>query len=197
MMEAYDPLDYENLARSIVQALLDRNEEPISPVIAFEGAGVYAIYYHGDFEPYNRVVKAKPSPPIYVGKAVPTGARKGGATASPSQSRELCRRLNQHANSLDLARNIRLEDFTSRYLVVVPVWIPLAERFLVEHYKPVWNVVIDGFGNHDPGKGRRAMKRPCWDIVHPGRPWAARLEAAEKSEDIIARLNKFLDELHG
>jgi hypothetical protein len=132
-----------------------------------------------------------------VGKAVPTGARKGGAIPSPSQSRELCRRLNQHANSLDLARNIRLEDFTSRYLVVVPVWIPLAERFLVEHYKPVWNVVIDGFGNHDPGKGRRAMKRPCWDIVHPGRPWAARLEAAEKSEDIIARLNKFLDELHG
>lgn len=196
-MEPYDPLDYENLARSVVRALLDRDEEPLPSTIAFEGAGVYAIYYHGDFKPYATIVEALPKRPIYVGKAIPTGARKGGGIPASSQGRELYRRLNEHAKSLDLADNLRLSDFTCRYLVVVPVWIPLAERFLVEHFKSVWNLVIDGFGNHDPGRGRLAMKRPRWDIVHPGRKWATRLQAAESVEDIITRLKRFLGELEG
>lgn len=89
-------------------------------------------------------------------------------------------------------KNLELNHFTCRYLVVVPVWITLAERFLVEHYKPVWNVVIDGFGNHDPGAGRRAMKRPRWDILHPGRPWAAKLTAEESFEQVLQRLQDFL-----
>jgi hypothetical protein len=77
-MQAYDPLDYENLARSVVQALLGGPEGPLPPSEAFEGAGVYAIYYRGDFGGYSRLVTAKPLLPIYVGKAVPIGARKGG-----------------------------------------------------------------------------------------------------------------------
>jgi len=77
-MQAYDPLDYENLARSVVQALLSGPQVPLPPSKTFEGAGVYAIYYHGDFTGYSRLVKADSPPPIYVGKAVPAGARKGG-----------------------------------------------------------------------------------------------------------------------
>jgi hypothetical protein len=42
-MQAYDPLDYENLARSVVQALLGGPEGPLPPSEAFEGAGVYAM----------------------------------------------------------------------------------------------------------------------------------------------------------
>lgn len=190
-MQAYDPLDYENLARSVVEALLGGPEQPLPPTEPFEGAGVYAVYYRGNFEPYSSLVKADPPPPIYVGKAVPTGARKGARRSAAG--RELYQRLNQHSKSIDQADNVDLDDFTCRYLVVVPVWITLAERFLVEHYKPVWNVAIDGFGNHDPGAGRRGMKRPRWDILHPGRPWAAKLTAEESFEQVLQWLQECLD----
>jgi len=187
MAKAYNPLDYENLARSVVEALLNREEEPLAPATSFEGAGVYAVYYHGDFEPYSKIVGLDPPQPVYVGKAVPTGARKGGLVSS-TEGRELNSRLNQHAQSIEQAENLDLKHFRCRYLVVESVWITLAERFLVEHYQPIWNVVIDGFGNHDPGAGRRAMKRPRWDILHPGRPWARKLTAQESTEQVIARL---------
>jgi len=192
MMQPYDPLDYDNLARSVVDALLAEQEQPIPPGEAFEGAGVYAIYYHGDFSAYSELVKADRPPPIYVGKAVPTGARKGGRR-SPA-GRELYQRLKQHSRSIEQVDNLELKHFTCRYLVVVPVWITLAERFLVEHYKPLWNVAIDGFGNHDPGAGRRGMKRPLWDILHPGRPWAAKLTPEESFEEVLQRLHALLDQ---
>jgi hypothetical protein len=47
---------------------------------------------------------------------------------------------------------------------------------------------VDGFGNHDPGRGRRDMKRPRWDILHPGRNWAERLRPSETAEEIAAKL---------
>lgn len=136
---------------------------------------------------------AQPTPAIYVGKAVPLGARKGGVGSLSSPRCELWNRLKQHAKSIEAAGNLRVADFTCRYLVVVPVWIPLAERFLVAHFKPLWNLAIDGFGNHDPGAGRRGMKRPCWDIVHPGRHWAEGLEAAEDADALLGRLRLFLE----
>lgn len=46
--------------------------------------------------------------------------------------------------------------------------------------------MIDGFGNHDPGAGRRNMRRPRWDIIHPGRTWAEKLAAAETFEEVVA-----------
>jgi hypothetical protein len=189
-MQPYDPLDYENLARSIVQALLGGPDEPLPPPERFEGSGVYAIYYHGNFSGYAPLVKAADGSPIYVGKAEPSGARKGTPHLSPAK--ELYTRLKQHADNIGQAQNLQLKDFTCRYLVVVPVWITLAERFLVEHYQPVWNVAIDGFGNHAPGKGRRGMKRPRWDILHPGRSWAVELTADESFEQVLQRLQQFL-----
>ena len=127
-MQAYDPLDYENLARSVVQALLGGPEGPLPPSEAFEGAGVYAIYYRGDFGGYSRLVTAEAPLPIYVGKAVPIGARKGGGRTTGG--RELYQRLKQHSSSIEQAENLRIDHFRCRYLVVVPVWITLAERFL-------------------------------------------------------------------
>ena len=90
-----------------------------------------------------------------------------------------------HAKSIEQAENLDLVEFQVRYLVVMPVWITLAERFLIDHFRPVWNTVIEGFGNHPPGRGRRDMRRPRWDLVHPGRPWAAKLQAAETGEEIV------------
>ena len=96
--------------------------------------------------------------------------------------------MGDHAKSIDQAINLDLNEFRCRFLVVEPVWITLAERFLINHFKPAWNTVIDGFGNHDPGRGRRGMRRPRWDVVHPGRPWAEALKAEETASDIIASL---------
>jgi hypothetical protein len=98
---------------------------------------------------------------------------------------ELYQRLRDHAKSIEQAENPQLDEFQCRYVVVVPVWITLAERFLIDHFRPAWNTLIDGFGNHPPGSGRQGMRRPRWDILHPGRPWAAALRAAETADGIV------------
>lgn len=189
MAEAYDPLDYENLARSVVHALLEAPPTTLPPAESFTGSGVYALYYTGPLPFYTHIASPELRTPIYVGKAVPTGARKGNRQTHVGVSTELSRRLRDHAKSIEHTGNLALDEFQCRYLVVVPVWITLAERFLLDHFQPVWNTVIDGFGNHPPGRGRRDMRRPRWDVVHPGRPWATELHAAETVEDIVRLLD--------
>ena len=188
MAEAYDPLDYDNLARSVVHALLDARPNELPPDDAFFGSGVYALYYCGTLPFYADFASEDLHTPIYVGKAVPSGGRKGSPSKIPQATTELYRRLGQHAKSVEQTHNLALSEFRCRFLVVVPVWITLAERFLIDHFQPVWNSVIDGFGNHAPGRGRRDMRRPRWDVVHPGRPWAEALKAEETVEDILASL---------
>ena len=188
MAEAYDPLDYDNLARSVVDALLDREPIRLPPAEAFGGSGVYALYYRGALPFYSKIASSVSAEPIYVGKAVPSGARKGSAGVRSEAGNALYRRLRDHAKSIAQADNLDVSEFRCRFLVVVPVWITLAERFLLDHFKPVWNTVIDGFGDHDPGSGRRSMRRPRWDVVHPGRVWAARLEAAETLDEVVQSL---------
>jgi len=95
----------------------------------------------------------------------------------------LYQRLAQHAASLHQAENLSLDDFRCRYLVVDDIWVPLAEALMIQHYQPVWNQALQGFGNHDPGAGRRVGARPDWDEVHPGRPWAVRQAPARRSAD--------------
>ncbi|MDR2213154.1 MAG: Eco29kI family restriction endonuclease, partial [Pseudomonadales bacterium] len=114
--------------------------------------------------------------PIYVGKAVPPGARKGGFGLGENPGQALYNRLAEHAKSIEQAQNLELSDFFCRFLVVEDIWIPLAESLLIEMYKPLWNRKIDGFGNHDPGSGRHNQRRSNWDILHPGRPWAEKLQ---------------------
>lgn len=184
MEQAFDPLNYDNLARSVVAALLEQSAGPLPPACAFLGSGVYAIYYNGKLPYYVHLSSPECRMPIYVGKATPDGGRKGSAERR-AEGRELCRRLAEHAKSVEDAQNLQLSEFRCRYLVVVPVWVTLAERFLIDHFQPVWNTVVDGFGNHDPGSGRRAMRRPRWDILHPGRSWADRLAPAETAEQVI------------
>ena len=184
--EPYDPLDYDHLAENVVRALIEQPIVGLPPASPFTGVGVYAIYYAGELD-YYRSIRGEDTP-IYVGSAVPPGKRKGGKDTH-AEGRTLYGRLGQHAKSVTQAQSLVLEDFRCRYLVVIPVWTALAERFLIEHYRPVWNTIVDGFGNHDPGKGRHDMKRPRWDILHPGRPWAQKLKPAETAEQIIAELS--------
>ncbi len=187
----YDPLEYQNLALSVVRALMEQPVTPLPPPQRIIGPGVYAIYYHGDFAPYAWLTDRPDEAPIYVGKAIPRGARKGAATTGGDQDTSLHTRLRQHAASLEQADNLRQEDFGCRYLVVVPVWISLAERFLISHFRPVWNTVLDGFGNHAVGAGRLSGARPRWDILHPGREWAGLLAPRETAEEVLTALRAY------
>ncbi len=63
------------------------------------------------------------------------------------------------------------------------IWIPLGESLLIQMFTPVWNRLIDGFGNHDPGKGRYQGQMPSWDVLHPGRGWVGRLQPYKRSAD--------------
>ena len=190
MQEPYNPLEKRNIGENIVRALLDKPKESLPPA-RFIGAGVYAIYYEGNVPSfYNRI---RHDIPIYVGKAVPSGARKGNVGMGEDQGLALYNRLKQHADSISAVSNLQLRDFTCRYLAVDDIWIPLAETLLIEKFQPVWNVVVDGFGNHDPGKGRHRGKMPLWDCLHPGRAWAERLQpCAFTAEELEQRVREYL-----
>jgi hypothetical protein len=87
---------------------------------------------------------------------------------------------------------VKIAHFRVRFLVVTPLWITMAERFLIEHYQPIWNVCIEGFGNHDPGSGRHQGVISWWDALHPGREWAGRLRQERTSQEARTRLAEFL-----
>jgi hypothetical protein len=183
---AYNPLDKRNLGVSVADALLNKALGSLPPEEPFIGAGVYAIYYKGNFPAYRQVsLKSKPQreTPIYVGKAVPAGARKGGFGLDVAPGTVLYSRLAEHADSIRQTKNLEVSDFLCRYLVVDDIWIPLGESLLIQTFSPVWNLLIDGFGNHDPGKGRHQGQMPSWDVLHPGRSWAGRLQPNKRLVD--------------
>lgn len=177
-VKPYNPLDKRNLGASVAEALLAQDAVSLAALERFEGAGVYAIYYKGLFEVYRPLALLnkgkKLQAPIYVGKAVPPGARKGSFGLEETTNQALFNRLAEHAESIKLAANLSLDDFYCRYLVVDDIWIPLGESLLIAKFAPVWNTLIDGFGNHDPGKGRYNGLCPRWDVLHPGRVWATK-----------------------
>jgi hypothetical protein len=140
--------------------------------------------------------------PLYIGKAIPSGGRKGAAIFSEITGSHLWNRLKDHADSVRAAGNLDVVDFKCRYISVDDIWIPLGETLLIAHFKPVWNLVLDGFGNHDPGAGRYQGLRPLWDVLHPGRTWAdkcrARVETPEGlSRNVTAFLSKNAPERDG
>jgi hypothetical protein len=192
----YNPLDKMNLGRSVAEALLMRPVAPLTETADLVGAGVYAIYYTGGFAPYQPVVEKNQGgtfeQPIYVGKAVPKGARKGGLAFDAAKGRALRDRLRQHANSIDEAQNLELADFSFRSLIVDDIWIPLGENMMIEQFKPIWNLVVDGFGNKDPGKRRATQYKSPWDVLHPGREFAQKLaDGGTTAEALITRLEDY------
>jgi Eco29kI restriction endonuclease len=188
--DEYNPLDYDNLTKNCVQELMRRGPYGLELEEPFTGSGVYALFYRGPLRFYSSIRSPKAEWPIYVGKAVPPGARKGSKSSGPSKA--LYGRLREHRESIEAANNLESKEFLCRYLVVTPLWITMAERFLIEHYQPVWNVCTEGFGLHDPGKGRYLGERSWWDVLHPGRFWASRLEAKRDRREAERRATDFL-----
>lgn len=192
LIKPFNPLDKAKLGESVADALLLQSVIPLPPKKPFIGAGVYAIYYKGDFFLYKEMAKYnrqdKCGWPIYIGKAVPAGARKGGYGLDSDPGIVLFKRLSEHAGSIEQARNLNLKDFHCRFLVVDDIWIPLAESMLIEMYLPLWNMRIDGFGNHDPGSGRYNQQKSAWDVIHPGRQWANNLKKTSINERELEKI---------
>ena len=190
----FNPLDKKNLGASVAEAMLEQPPVPMTELKPFVGIGIYAIYYTGGFAPYaplaGRNRDGQFRAPLYVGKAVPSGARKGGGIGdNATTSRALFNRLREHAESLEAVKadDFDIKDFYCRFLVVDDIWIPLGESLLIAKFTPLWNALIDGFGNHDPGSGRYNGLRPRWDVLHPGRKWAEKCRAREESRTEIIR----------
>lgn len=186
----FNPLDKQNLGAAVAEALLSSAIHPLGSLPEFRGAGIYTIYYGGGFPAYEELAgrnrDGQWAAPIYIGKAVPAGARKGVGTRQET-GKPLYNRLAEHAESIRAAQNLDINDFTCRFLVVDDIWIPLGESLLIARYAPVWNSLVDGFGNHDPGRGRYNGMRPRWDVLHPGRTWATRCGPRTEDADAIAR----------
>lgn len=170
---------------------------PLPPDEHFYGVGVYGLYYLGDHTRYTRLVQAMVRP-IYIGKAVPPGWRAARSPRSETTT-ALYSRLAEHARSISYTSDLRPGDFRCRVVILDSPEDDLVsglEAELIRKYAPVWNTVIDGFGNHDPGSGRYDQSPSQWDILHPGRPWAVRLRGrAPLLDEIIALIERYMNNL--
>jgi hypothetical protein len=193
--EVFNPLDKTNLAESVSDHLLKRPIVQLPPS-RFAGAGIYTLYYVGQFPAYRKIAESisdeEKAIPIYVGKAVPKGSRKGGYGLGIDPEEVLFRRLLDHASSIKSARNLNLVDFLCRYLLVDDIWIPLGESLLIQRFKPVSNICVDGFGHHDQGKARRGQMKSAWDTLHAGRTWAVVRPNSRTVEDISEKVIDYL-----
>lgn len=168
---------FVELIDEAVAFMVNTPMESLPPDDKFSGGGVYALYYNGDFPLYQKIYSENKDLPIYVGKAVLPGWRQGRDTVKENDP-ALFRRLSEHSRSINAANNIELSHFTCRFVVLKSQeadLISTVEAAMTRRYNPLWNSHIDGFGNHDPGKGRYEQAKSEWDVLHPGRVWAERL----------------------
>jgi len=195
----YDPLDLRTLAENMVRVVLEQPLLRLASLEPFEGSGIYVIYYTGDFPPYEPIATENRNRqwrrPIYVGEATRKGGRKGGVLAEGPAGKALFERLRHHADSVRSAENLAIEDFWCRYLVLKDFFIPLCESLLIDRYEPIWNKLIDGFGNNPLGGPRqKQQQKSMWDVLHPGRTGAA-ISPNKKypvSELLVTAVEKFL-----
>lgn len=164
-VKEFNPADLENLVRFCVRELQSRRVFELPPPSPFVGAGIYALYYDGEYPLYQHlsIRSTERTQPICVGRARLTNS---------SGTRPLFNRLREHARSIDAAENLRVEDFTCRFLVLHPVWVSTVEDILINYFDTLWNGVVKGFGVHDPGGKRHGGELPLWDALHPGRSHA-------------------------
>ena len=118
------------MGESATRAMLQTKIHKLPPT-EFSGSGIYAIYYNGDFVPYIGISKSNSDGnftlPIYVGKAIPAGGRKGKFDYSV-RGNSLYRRLCEHAESIKAASNLDIEDF------FVVIWLLMTSGFLWQNH---------------------------------------------------------------
>ncbi|MCF6337701.1 MAG: Eco29kI family restriction endonuclease [Gammaproteobacteria bacterium] len=169
---------FVELIDEAVHFMVNTPMETLPPDEKFSGGGVYALYYNGDFPLYEKIYSQNKELPIYVGKAVLPGWRQGRDTVKENDP-ALYRRLGEHSRSISAVKNLKLSHFSCKFVVLKSQeadLISTVEAAMTRRYNPLWNSHIDGFGNHDPGKGRYEQAKSEWDVLHPGRVWAKRLK---------------------
>lgn len=175
---------------------------PLPPPEKFTGAGVYAIYClsrSGLYSKFgNEVNRTSYSTPIYVGKAVPQGWRQSRILdkALSAKGTPLFSRLSQHAKSIDEGKGISTNDFSCRFVIFegeALSMVAAVEAAIIAEHNPLWNSVIDGFGNHDPGANRTTGRTTQWDCLHPGRSWAKRMTGnSPEAKDLQRRIKDYM-----
>jgi hypothetical protein len=188
----FDPTDPNTSGRVVALTLVAQTKHPLARIPEFYGAGVYAIYYRGDFAPYAPL-KGRDHP-IYVGKADPDNQ---AAKDAISQGTKLSARLNEHARSIKKAgTTLDINDFECRFLIVQTGFQKSAEDYLINFFKPIWNSetkICFGLGKHGDSSETRVNKRSPWDTMHPGREWAdATTENQKSPETIIEQIGAHL-----
>jgi hypothetical protein len=180
----FDPTDPNTAGRVVALTLVAQARHPLSAIPDFYGAGVYAIYYKGDFAPYAPL--SGTDHPIYVGKADPDNQ---AAKDAVSQGTKLSGRLNEHAKSIRKATStLSIEDFECRFLIVQTGFQKSAEDYLINFFKPIWNSetkICFGLGKHGDSSETRGNKRSPWDTLHPGREWADSSTENQKAPELI------------
>ena len=193
----YPANDFAEIIKDTIRFFNGTPVHKLPPPENFIGAGVYALYYIGR-SPYYKSLYSQNrlsfTQPIYVGKAVPRGWRQARVQEA---SNELYARLSEHHNSINSANNLNIDDFYCRFMILEAASVDMigtVEAALIRQYHPVWNSCINGFGNHDPGSGRYDQAKSDWDILHPGRTWADRLNGAHPSnQDIEKKVKSFFE----
>lgn len=187
---------FESVVQEAIKFFAGTPVHPLPPADRFFSGGVYALYYVGNFKLYRHIAALNStslSQPIYVGKAVPPGWRTARA-ASSAEIISLRGRLGEHARNIGQVKNVDVASFRTRFMILEGLESDLVvsvEAELIRRYRPLWNCVVDGFGNHDPGKGRYNQARSEWDVLHPGRPWADRLTGkSPRMKDILAKIER-------
>lgn len=174
-LQTYSLPDFKNIIQPIIRFLEQTPLHDLPPDTGFTGIGIYALYYRGDFDAYQPLLK-QPNLPIYVGKAELSGKRKGGQGERTSPN-ELYNRLRKHSRSIESVSNLSLTDFQCRFVIfeeeIADLIVP-TEAEMIRSYHPLWNTIIDGFGNNDPGAERYNQILAWWDTLHPGRSWTAK-----------------------
>jgi len=188
----FDPSDPLTAGRIVALTLISQPLHELASIPNFYGAGIYAIYYKGNFGPYSKL--ADSDHPIYVGKADPSNPSAKDAIA---QGTKLSNRMNEHARSIRKAQStLDLNDFKCRFLIVQSGFQKSAEDYLINFFKPLWNSetkICFGLGKHGDSTETRDNKRSPWDTMHPGRPWADKSAKNQKSaEQIISEIDQHL-----
>ena len=175
----------------------------LPPVEKFTGTGVYALYYTGKNEFYKRYAELNRlayTHPIYVGKAVPKGWRQSRISdQADKRSMELFSRLREHGRNIEVAEGIEVDEFYCRFVIFEEGgsdMISTIEAALIKLNRPLWNSIVDGFGNHTPGAGRFEQAKSDWDVIHPGRAWAEKCKGvARDKESIIKFIEQHFNEM--
>jgi hypothetical protein len=195
---SFDPGNPDTVGRLVVIALLAQDRVPLREIRPTYGSGVYAIYYKGLHPAYAEIRGTEI--PIYVGKADPAEPR---AATPRQQGVRLFRRLVDHRDAIKEVENysivhgaqhpLRVDDFECRRLVCATNAQLVAERHLIEIFRPAWNLeskICFGISKHgDSAKTRGNTKSP-WDVLHPGRNWAtpSRVRPGMTPETVTAKL---------